>query len=220
MSGGILIVRQPVAQLVVRPQAPSAAPAVLVARQEAARLVAVAAQGPAGKDAPVFRGFGTVDYSDLDAVTLSPSNDVLSGTPIPLAAGQWTRVTRNLVPSDSNRNPLADPFTGFSFWDGALLRARAVGDIYLYKLTYRIMPTLRGSSLRFAFRPGGNPNFDFGPQPIVLSTDAGSEEIGSETFVTQVRSRFANMGAEIYVWSSSGGALLEFSPEITPLGHA
>ncbi|TNC14900.1 hypothetical protein FF100_04815 [Methylobacterium terricola] len=175
--------------------------------------------GPMGP-ASSFRGFGTVDYSDLDAVTLSPSNDVLSGIPLPMVAGQWTRVTRDLQPSDSNRNPLADPFAGFSFWDGALLRAHAVGDIYLYKLTYRVMPTLRGSSLRFAFRPGGNPNFDFGPQPIVLSTDAGSEEIGSETFVTQVRSRFATMGAEVYVWSSSGGQLLEFSPEITPLGHA
>ncbi len=206
-------VRYPAPQArIVRVAAP-ATPSVV--RQEVAGIPGpIGPQGVQGPVAPPFRGYGTVDYSDLDAVTLGPAGEVLSGTPLPMEAGVWTRVTRNLAPSPSNRNPLADPWSAFSFWDGMLLRARAIGDIYLYKLTYRVMPSLRGATLRFAFRPGGNAAFDFGPQPIVIGTDAGSEEIGSETFNTQVRSRFAASGAEVYVWSSSGGQLLEFSQRL------
>lgn len=168
------------------------------------------AAGPAG-------GYGTVDYTDLDAVKFDQAGGVTAGTPLPMVAGVWTRVIRNLSPSTSIKNPLRGPFASFVFWDGQRLRARAEGDILLFKISYRLISNLRGAGLRFAIRPGGDPAFDFGPQPITTIADAGTVESGSEPCSQTVRSRFFTQGAEIYVLSSSGGTLLEFSPEITPL---
>jgi len=54
----------------------------------------------------------------------------------------------------------------------------------------------------------------------VLAAEAGDEERGSVSFINQTRRRFALSGAEIYMLSTSGGTLLEFSPEITPQGYA
>lgn len=176
-------------------------------------------QGPPGAPG-ITRGFGTVDYADRDAVSLAPDGSVARGTVLPLPAGVWTRVVRDLAPAAANFNPPAGPWAGFPFWDGQRLRARARGDLMLFKFAYRIASSLRDAELRFAVRPGDDPAFDFGPQPIALSSDAGSTDGGSETFYTQARSRFVTMGASIYVLLSSGGSLLEFSPEITPLGYA
>lgn len=164
-------------------------------------------QGRPGVPGPNAKGFGSVDYSDLD-----------QGVPLGLAVESWTRITRNLSPAN-NPNPPSGPWQGFEFWSSNLLRAKALGDLYLFKFSYRVVPALRGSSIRFAVRPGGNPDFDFGPQPVVLAAQAGEEEIGSITFSQTARSRFVSAGAEVYLMSSSGGALTEFSPEVTPLGY-
>lgn len=162
---------------------------------------------PQGRPGAANKGFGSIDYSDLD-----------EGTPLGLSAETWTRVTRTLSPAN-NPNPPSGPWSGFMFWNNNLLRARALGDLYLFKFSYRIIPALRGSSVRFAVRPGGDPQFDFGPQPVVLAAEAGEVEIGSITFSQTARPRFVSAGAEVYVMSSSGGALVEFSPEVTPLGY-
>ncbi|MFY9293377.1 MAG: hypothetical protein WAP03_22150 [Methylorubrum rhodinum] len=203
-----------------RPHARLASPLTLSARIAppmplTARILGV--QGPPG---PAGTGLGTIDYTDLDAADLGPDGSVTSGVAVPLPAGEWVRVVRRLAPSDSNRNLPRGPFADFVFWDGTRLRARARGDVLLFKLAYRVTSALRGATIRFAVRPGDDPAFDFGPQPITLGADAGAVETGSETFVTQCRARFVDLGAGIFVLSSSGGQLLSLSPEITPLDAA
>jgi hypothetical protein len=165
-------------------------------------------RGPQGAPGPTFTGFGSIDYSDLDA-----------GTPLTLPISTWTRIARRAAPSPANFAPLAPPWVGFTFWDGTLLHAHAIGDVYLFKFTFAVTPFQRNSGLRFAVRPGDDPAFDFGPEPIVLSVDAGTSQTGSETFSEQVRTRFAQSGATLYVMSTTGAILTEFSPEITPLSH-
>jgi hypothetical protein len=148
----------------------------------------------------------------------SQTGDLDEGTALGLGVGSWTRILRNLTPAN-NSNPPIGPWVGFEFWSDNLLRAKALGVIYLFKFSYRIIPAMRGSSIRFAVRPGGNPAFYFGPQPVVLAAQAGAEEVGSITFSQTARSRFVSSGAEVHLLSSSGGALVEFSPEVTPLGY-
>jgi hypothetical protein len=161
-----------------------------------------------------------VDYTDLDAVVYDPTSGLpTSGVALDLPAGVWVRITRSSQPSPANFAPLGGPWTGFTFWDGAMLYARALGDVYLFKFTFSVVPEQRNSGLRFAVRPGDDSTKDFGPEPIVLSVDAGETQTGSETFFEQVRSRFAASGAEVYVMSTSGATLTAFSPEITPLSH-
>lgn len=155
--------------------------------------------------------FGTVDYTDNDA-----------NTSLPLPAGQWMRIMRNLTPSTANFNLPSGPFAGFSFWDNTakVLRARATGDCLLMKFTFTVIPDQQAGGIRFAVRPGNDPNFDFGPEPIVLTADAGESQTGSETFFVQCRPRFVNQGAQIYIMATTGGTLTQFSPEITPLDFA
>lgn len=165
-------------------------------------------QGIQGPPGPLNNGFGTVDYSDQDA-----------GTPLVIPSGTWVRMMRNLVPSASNANPPAGPWDGFQFWRDGALRARAVGDLIALKFSFVVVPEQRGSAIRFGLWPGGQSEFDFGPGPIPISSDAGQEERSSATFIQNVRSRFVMWGAEVHIWSSSGATLLEFSPEITPQGY-
>lgn len=165
-------------------------------------------QGERGPPGPLNNGFGTVDYSDRDA-----------GVPLQIPAGQWVRMIRNLAPSASNANPPAGPWTGFQFWRDGALRARAEGDLIALKFSYVVVPEQRGSAIRFGLWPGGMSEFDFGPGPIMISSDAGQEERSSATFIQNVRSRFVTWGAEVHIWSSAGATLLEFSPEITPQGY-
>ncbi|MDP4023719.1 hypothetical protein Q8W71_13870 [Methylobacterium sp. NEAU 140] len=173
-------------------------------------------QGPPGPQGlqgiPGYaKRFGTVDYTDNDA-----------GTPLALPAGVWMRLIRNLTPSPANFNLPSGPFEGFAFWDNAagLLRARARGDALLMKFTFTVVPDQQAGGLRFAVRPGDDPAFDFGPEPIVLTTDAGEAQTGSETFFVQCRPRFVDQGAQIYIMATTGGTLMQFSPEITPLDFA
>ncbi len=42
-----------------------------------------------------------------------------------------------------------------------------------------------GRGLRFSVRPGDDVNFEFGPDPIALTADAGQMQPGSETFAEQ-----------------------------------
>jgi hypothetical protein len=161
------------------------------------------APGPVG---PGGSGFGGLQYTDLD-----------TGTPLILLTDQWAVVNRNLVPSAANYNlPLA-PFANFAFWSGGLLHARALGDYYLYKFAYRITPTLRGATIRFAVRPAGDPAFDFGPAAIPITSDAGVADSGTVTFITQARTRFVASGAQILVKLSCGGAIDFFNLEVIPL---
>ena len=160
-------------------------------------------QGPAGSGSS---GFGSIDYRDGDA-----------GTQLALPAGQWVRVARALTASPANFDLPKGQFAGFDFYSGGLLHARAKGDVYLFKFAYRITPSFNNATLRFAVRPGGNPAFDFGPSPIAVGTNAGTEDTGSVTFTEQARTRFVTQGAEVHAMLSSGGWLTEFSPEIMPL---
>lgn len=170
-----------------------------------ASVEGVPLQGPPG---PGSSGFGAIDYTDLNA-----------GTPLDVPGGVWTRLIRNLQPSGANPNPPRGPWADFAFWDSGLLRAKAVGDIYLFKFSFTVIPSQRDSSIRFAVRPGGNSSFDFGPGAIRLEADAGQAESSSATFSQTVRSRFAAQGAEVHVTSLAGATLVRFSPEITPLGY-
>lgn len=176
-------------------------------------IIAVAVQGPIGPPGPPGpqKGFGTIDYTDNNA-----------GTPLPLPPATWVRLIRNLTPSTANFNLPSGPFAGFAFWDNGngLLRARARGDALLFKFTFTVIPDQQAGGLRFAVRPGDNPAFDFGPEPIVLTSDAGEEQTGSETFFAQCRPRFVDQGAQIYIMATTGGTLMQFSPEITPLDAA
>lgn len=155
------------------------------------------------------RGFGSVDYTDLDA-----------GTPLMLLAGTWTPVERNLQVSNANFNLPSGPWAGFNFYSSNVFRARAVGDLYLYKFAYAVTPSQRGAALQFFIRPVGYPAFQFGPGPLPLETDAGHQENGSITFFEQARSRFVTYGGQVLVMMSCDGTLDSFSPEITPLGFA
>ncbi|GJE54596.1 hypothetical protein EKPJFOCH_1074 [Methylobacterium thuringiense] len=139
-----------------------------------------------------------------------------------LPPATWVRLIRNLTPSPANFNLPSGPWDGFGFWDNAssLLRARTRGDTLLMKFTFTIIPDQQAGGLRFAVRPGDDPAFDFGPEPIVLTTDAGDPQTGSETFFVQCRPRFVDQGAQIYIMATTGGTLMQFSPEITPLGFA
>lgn len=170
-------------------------------------------QGPPGPQGAngFAKRFGTIDYTDTDA-----------GTPFMLPAGEWVRLTRNLTPSAANFNLPSGPWANFAFWDNAagLLRARAVGDVLLFKFSYTVVPQQRGGGLRFSVRPGDDVNFEFGPDPIALTADAGQMQPGSETFAEQCRTRFVASGAVVYVMATSGGTLMEFSPEVTPLDFA
>ncbi|MGU3286440.1 hypothetical protein [Methylobacterium mesophilicum] len=129
---------------------------------------------------------------------------------------------RNLTPSTANYNLPSGPWAGFSFWDNAakVLRARANGDVLLIKFTFTVIPDQQAGGIRFAVRPGNDPNFDFGPEPIVLTADAGDAQTGSETFSVQCRPRFVNFGAQIYIMATTGGTLTQFSPEVTPIDFA
>ena len=197
--------------------APAGPGLVTVAVGAPPAVVELLVPGPAGPPGPGYAGFGTIDYSDLDAVALDADGAIVAGTPLLMAAGQWTRVTRSAAASASNVNLPSGPFAGFPFWDGAILRARAVGDGYLIKFSFRVRPSQRDGAVRFAVRPGGDPAFDFGPDATVLTVDGGQVETGSRTFYQQARARFVTMGAEIWVHSTGGGELLAFSPEIVPL---
>ncbi|KTS09746.1 hypothetical protein SB2_11875 [Methylobacterium radiotolerans] len=167
-------------------------------------------QGPQGANGFAKR-FGTIDYTDND-----------QGNPFTLPAGEWVRLTRNLTPSVANFNLPSGPWANFAFWDNAagLLRARAVGDVLLFKFSYTVVPQQRGGGLRFSVRPGDDINFEFGPDPIALTADAGQMQPGSETFAEQCRTRFVGQGAVVYVMATSGATLMEFSPEVTPLDFA
>ena len=175
--------------------------------QFAAIVGPVGPQGPQGALGPGASGFGGVDYTDNTT------------TPLALPAGQWVQVVRNLTPSTANFNLPRGPWAGFAFWDGALMRARALGDFYEFKFVYRATPSMRGAMIRFALRPGGNAAFDFGPSGIPLTTDAGVQDYGSITFLEQARTRFVTSGAQILAMISTGGTLDTFSPEIVPLGY-
>ncbi|MET3481525.1 hypothetical protein [Methylobacterium sp. 1973] len=194
-------------------------PNVAVAAQGRPVVASVTVRGQQGaqgiQGAPGANGFakrfGTIDYTDTDA-----------GTPFMLPAGEWVRLTRNLTPSAANFNLPSGPWANFAFWDNAagLLRARAVGDVLLFKFSYTVVPQQRGGGLRFSVRPGDDVNFEFGPDPIALTADAGQMQPGSETFAEQCRTRFVASGAVVYVMATSGGTLMEFSPEVTPLDFA
>lgn len=168
--------------------------------------------GPAGQDAPIYsKRFGTVDYTDNQ-----------QGSAFVLPPGQWMPLYRNLSPSAANFNLPSGPWAGFSFWDNATstLRARKAGDVLLFKFSYVVVPAQRGGGLRFSVRPDDNARFEFGPDPIALTSDAGEMQPGSETFSEQCRTRFVLNGANIYLMATSGATLLEFSPEVTPLDPA
>jgi len=173
----------------------------------------IGAVGPIGQRGPVgySKGFGTIDYTDNQ-----------EGTSFPLPSGQWVRLTRNLSPSSANFNLPSGPFADFAFWDNAssTLRARAKGDVLLFKFSYVVVPEQRGGGLRFSVRPGDDEAFEFGPDPIAMTADAGESQPGSETFVEQCRTRFVTSGASIYVMATSGATLFSFSPEVTPLDYA
>ncbi|WP_449411111.1 hypothetical protein [Methylobacterium komagatae] len=194
----------PAPPIVVRAAVP-AAPSVV-------RAQTPGIQGPPGPAAPIYaKRFGTIDYTDNQ-----------QGSAFVLPPGQWMPLRRNLSPSAANFNLPTGPWAGFSFWDNATntLRARAVGDVLLIKFSYIVVPAQRGGGLRFSVRPNDNAAFEFGPDPIALTADAGEMQPGSETFSEQCRTRFVLNGANIYLMATSGATLLEFSPEVTPLDFA
>lgn len=212
---------------VLRVPAPVSVPVVRVPVPTMPAVVRSQSLGPIGPAGPqgapgVAKRFGTIDYTDNDAVVYGLDNSIVTGTPLSLPVGQWVRVVRNLSPSTANFNLPAGPWAGFGFWDNAnsLLRARATGDVLLLKFTYTVVPAQKNGGLRFAVRPGDDPAFDFGPEPIVLTADAGEAQSGSETFMVQCRSRFVNAGAYVYLMATSGATLLSFSPEVTPIDPA
>jgi len=188
-------------------------PAVQVVSGTRTTITAVMEPGPQGGTGPVGppglqAGFGSIDYADQD-------RDI----PLDLPEGVWTRVLRNLSPSPSNRNLPSGPWAGFQFWRDGRLWARAEGDNYVLKFAFRVVPSQRGSSIKFGVWPNGEQAFDFAPGPIMIAADAGDEETSSATFFAQARSRLALFGAEIYALSSAGATLLEFSPEIAPFSY-
>lgn len=221
MSGGVAppaFVPAPAPSVLTRIGAPAAP--TFVTTPIPGPIGATGQAGPAGPPG-IAKGFGTIDYSDLDQVTYDANGLVTGGTPLPLPAGQWVRIARNLQPSQANYNFPTGPWTNFAFYAKGLFQARAVGDVYFYKFTFTVIPSLSGSGLRFSIRPADDVAFDFGPEPIVLTADAGESQTGSETFFEQVRPRFAASGAPIYVMSTVGDAVLtQFSPEVTPQSFA
>lgn len=213
----------PVGNPVVVIPAPSAAPAVVVqapAAPAVVRVQSLGVQGPPGpQGAPGYaKRFGTIDYTDNDAVVYDGDGAVVSGTPLRLEAGQWVRITRNLTPSGANFNLPSGPWADFTFWDNTakLLRARMAGDVLIFKFSYVVIPDQRNDGLGFSVRPDDSTQFEFGPDPISIVTDAGNKQPGSETFMEQCRTRFVNFGASIYVMSNAGATLLSFSPEVAP----
>lgn len=222
MSGGINLPRYTVSV--------SQRPNATVVAQGRPVVASVTVRGQQGAQGPVgpqgangfAKRFGTIDYTDNDAVTYGPNGAVVSGTPMVLPAGQWMPLNRNLTPSAANFNLPSGPWANFAFWDNAsgLLRARAVGDVLLFKFSYTVIPAQRGGGLRFSVRPADNIAFEFGPDPIALTADAGEMQPGSETFAEQCRTRFVSSGAVVYVMATSGATLIEFSPEVTPLDFA
>jgi hypothetical protein len=188
------------------------------------RVQSLGTQGPAGQQGlPGYaKRFGTIDYTDNDRMVIDANSNVVSGAPFVLPPGQWMPVLRHLTPSAANFNLPSGPWTNFVFWDNATstLRARAVGDVLLFKFSYVVVPSQRGGGLRFSVRPNDDITFEFGPDPIALTADAGETQPGSETFSEQCRTRFVNNGATVYLMATSGATLLEFSPEVTPLDFA
>ncbi len=179
------------------------------------RVQSLGTQGPPGQQGlPGYaKRFGTIDYTDNDAVLLDGNGDMIGGTPLSLPAGEWIRITRNLTPSAANFNLPSGPWTNFAFWDNTagVLRARAVGDVLLFKFSYTVVPAQREGACGSRSGPPTTSASSSAPTPSLWSRTPIRRSPARKTFVEQCRSRFVNAGAVIYVMATSGATLTEFS---------
>ncbi|MCJ2019607.1 hypothetical protein MKK84_19575 [Methylobacterium sp. E-065] len=138
MSGGVLIATQPVARLLI--EATEEQPArVLVASQPVATLVAVAEQGPAGrdgKDGPAGGSFGQITYTDR-----------VSGPEDRFEAG--ARQQLRLAPGSTTvLDLLLPPFAGHVFVHDDRFWPRAPNDAYDIHINLLVVADQAGTKLK------------------------------------------------------------------------
>lgn len=126
-TGAVISPRRPVGAAVPRTVTGAA-----LGTPPAAEIVERGPQGPPGA---AFSGFGYVQYAAL-----------ASAPPLMLTPGVRTPLTMVIDPAQTT-DTLKGPFTGFGFWDGTLLHARAAGDLYEVRVTLTATADIAGGTL-------------------------------------------------------------------------
>ena len=146
-------------------------------------------RGPQGPPGPTFTGFGYVQYV---AQAASP---VLT-----LAPGVRTSLAM-LIDIAQTSDTLKGAFTGFGFWDGTTLRARAAGDLYEVRFTLTATAAISGGTLTTDVTING----------LAVATDNDSEALSSPAGQPQrvgfklrllPKAGFVSGGAKIYLTST------------------
>lgn len=160
-------------------------------------LVASAPQGPA------FKGFGYVQYIGAAAAAplqLSAETSVSVG--MPPDAGQTLALLRG-------------PFVGWDFWTGSILNARAVGDVYLLRLTATATSPVQGGGVTAqALVNGATVPIDTAHCP--LTAPAGQPQFLTFRFELVPKQTFVAGGAGLVMTSSVPLTLLAQKLVVAP----
>ena len=102
------------------------------------RVLTPLPQGPAGAQGPPGPSFGGFGYIQYLALATAP--------PLVLAPSVRTPLVMAIDPTQTT-DTLKAPFAGFGFWDGSLLHARMVGDVYEVRVTMTATAAVAGGTL-------------------------------------------------------------------------
>ena len=156
--------------------------------------------GAQGQPGPGSSGFGAIRY-----VSPAMAQVLTANVPVPVA----------FVPASVVRNLLA-PLVGYDMWDGAYIRARRSGDVFLVKVAVSMVPMLVGGLLDIAIAPT--------PPVAPYPNDASAAIIGNSgapqtiaiTFPIIAQAAFLANGGSILLTSTVGatitGVALTFYP--------
>ncbi len=136
-----------------------------------------------------FTGFG---YKQYVAASASPTLTLLPDVRTPITM---------MVDPTQTTDTLKAPFGGFAFWDGSLLHARAVGDVYELRLTLTATSAVAGGTL----------SMDVTIVGLTVATDLDSEALSYPAGQPQrvgfklrllPKAGFVSGGAQIFVTST------------------
>ena len=149
-------------------------------------------------EAPTGNGFGAIKYQ-------------ATGLSIALAAGTQTQLEFAPV---TEADDLKIPFVGHDFWDGALVRAANLKDVFMMKMTLGISPLLIGGLIDFVVTPylGTVPNED----QRAFAVNAGDTQTITISYPIIAQQPFMDNGGLILLKSSVPAIVREASLSFYP----